>query len=395
MIGTERLAALALLLPLLQPAAAEEPPQPQPQASLEELSSAIERLEVERRRAGADAVADRLDRRLADLHVLLARKLTDAGRHREAVDAYERALALVSGHRIAAIELGWLSIRADEDERARRVALDAAMRHPDDAQVEALLGELAYRADRLRRAAAHYRRAAELTPQEAAFAERLTKIERELKTESGYDRADSGHFTLRFDGEQDEQLADLLLDPLEDAWDELGSELDVLPRQPITVVLYTREAFHDTTRAHPRVAGLYDGKIRLPAGGLRRVTPSLERVVRHELVHALLHVKGRGRVPRWLHEGLAQRLEPRPVDPALQALRAQASGETPALEPFSYPKALAFVAFLEEEYSRGRVLWLVELLAESRSEHDAFLEAFGADRQELVDAWGRWLNQPR
>jgi hypothetical protein len=362
---------------------------------IEELSGTIERLRTERRRAGSRALSERLDRRLADLHVLRAREFTDAGRHREAVDDYERALAVVPGHRIAAIELGWLSIRADEDERARRVALDAAMLHPDDAQVEALIGELDYRADRLRRAASRYRRAVELAPGEPAFAERLAKIEREIGAEGDFDRADSGHFTVRFDGDRDERLAGMLLEPLEDARDELGSELDVFPRQPITVVLYTREAFHDTTRAHSRVAGLYDGKIRVPAGGLRAVTPGLVRVLRHELAHALVHVKGRGRVPRWLHEGLAQRLEPRPVEPALRALRGEAARGELALEPFSYPKALAFVAFLEREYSRGRLLWMIELLAESHSEHDAFLEAFGADRQELVGAWGRWLTQSR
>jgi tetratricopeptide (TPR) repeat protein len=391
MIRASRLLLLALLLAPGVPAlAADDGP-----ATLEELDAAVEQLRVERRRAGTDTLAERLDHRLADVHVLRARRLGEQGRSAEAVDAYERALQRVPAHRVAALELGWLSIREDRDERARRVALDAAMAHPDDPHLEALLGELDYREDRLRRAAARYRRAVELAPGETPYANRLEKIERELAAESGYDRADSGHFTIRFDGEQDDELARMLLDPLEDAWDELGAELDALPRQPITVVLYTREAFHDTTRAHRRVAGLYDGKIRLPAGGLDRVTEPLERVIRHELVHALIHVKGRGRVPRWLHEGLAQRFEPRPLAPARQAARGQMEGGRAALEPFSYQKSLAFVAFLEEEYSLGRVMWLVELLAEARSEHDAFLEAFGADREELVDAWGRWLRRDR
>jgi tetratricopeptide (TPR) repeat protein len=391
MTWSRRLRHLALLLALLAPAAASAGEIP----SLEELDAAVEQLRVERRRAGTDERAARLDRRLADLQVLRGRRLLEAGRAADASGAYERALGHVPAHRVAALELGWLSIREGRDETARRVALDAAMAHPDDPHLEALLGELDYREDRLRRAATRYRRAVELAPGEDRYARRLAKIEREMKAEQGYDRADSGHFTIRFDGAEDEDLARMLLEPLEDAWDELGAELDALPRQPITVVLYTRETFHDTTRAHPKVAGLYDGKIRLPAGGLERVSEPLERVIRHELVHALLHAKGRGHVPRWLHEGLAQRFEPRGVEPALRAARAQLGPGPASLDPFSYAKSLTFVAFLEEEYSLGRVMWLVELLAEARPEHDAFLEAFGAGREELVDAWGRWLRRDR
>lgn len=379
------LAAAVLMSPVGSPARAS--------GSLQELDDAIEQLRVERRRAGTDTLAQRLDRKLAELLVVRARELREQGRAEAAVDDYQSALSRVPGHRVAALDLGWLSIRQDRDERARRVALDAAMAHPDDPHLEALLGELDYRADRLRDAARRYRRASELAPDQTRYAERLAKIERELKAEADYERADSGHFTIRFDGDRDEALAEMLLEPLEEAWDELGAELDVLPRQPITVVLYTKRTFHDTTRAHRRVAGLYDGKIRLPAGGLERVTGPLERVLRHELVHALLHVKGRGRVPRWLHEGLAQRFEPRRLEPALRTVRRDLGDAPAALEPFSYPKSLAFVAFLEDEYSLGRVTWLVELLAEGHAEHDAFLEAFGAGREELVEAWGRWLRR--
>src|SRR5262249_18150745 len=38
---------------------------------------------------------------------------------------------------------------------------------------------------------------------------------------------------------------------------------------------------------------------------------ALERLVRHEYTHLLIHRATKGRAPRWLHEGLAQVAEPR------------------------------------------------------------------------------------
>ena len=117
-------------------------------------------------------------------------------------------------------------------------------------------------------------------------------------------------------------------------------------------------------------------------------------MTRHELVHALLHVKGRGQVPRWLHEGLAQLLEPSSaegIDPAIGLSFRR--GATPSLEPFTYPTALSFVSYLESEYGRARVLWLVSLLADGRRENDAFREAFGSPREEIVAEWGRSLKK--
>ena len=61
--------------------------------------------------------------------------------------------------------------------------------------------------------------------------------------------------------------------------------------------------------------------------------------------------------------------------------------------PFTYPTALSFVSYLDKEYGRARVLWLVSLLAERRLENDAFREAFGSPREEIVAEWGQSLKR--
>ncbi|RMF76409.1 MAG: hypothetical protein D6738_01455 [Acidobacteria bacterium] len=256
-------------------------------------------------------------------------------------------------------------------------------------------GEIAWRDNRLDDALADLERAARALPQDRRLAERLARVRRERAAEGRFERADSSNFELRYEGARDERLGAALLDLLEDELADLGSELDAWPGRPITVILYTQREFRETTRTGPEVAGLFDGKIRLPIGGLSGITPGVRRVVRHELVHALLHRRSVGRAPRWLHEGLAQLLEPRDPRRTEAAVALSLRREGGGLEPFSYPRALSFVAWLDREYSRARLLHLVDLLAEGRTENDAFVGAFGAPRQELVDRWVQSLARPR
>jgi len=358
--------------------------------SLEELDRMIERSETGLRRAGSDGAASSLARRLADLHVLRGRERRKTGDLEGAVDDYESALARAPAHRIAIYELGWTELGRGRPARALDLAETGLAAHPGDAWLLSLRGELFHRDSRLRDALEDLSRAAALRPDDSALRSRLEKVRRDLAAEHDYDRALSQHFVLRFDGERDETLGKALFDALEAAWNELTDELSTYPLEPVTVILYSREQFADATGSGREVAGLFDGKIRLPIGGLSSVTPRVERVLRHELTHALLHVKGSGRVPRWLHEGLAQRLEPRSPDTVRASLAREAEGELD-LEPFTYAKSLSFVSFLDARQSRARVLWLVELLAAHTSEADAFERAFGASREALVEEWRRWL----
>lgn len=290
------------------------------------------------------------------------------------------------------VELGWLHLDSGEPELARSRAETALTANPDDPQALMLRGEVLYRDNRLEDALGDFTRAAERRPDDAVLKAKVERVTRELAAERNYRRADSSHFVLRFDGERDQVVGDLLLDLLENQLGELTREIDSPVLPPISVILYTKQEFHDTTGAAENVVGLYDGKVRLPVGGVQRVTPALVRVVRHELTHAILTARSRGAAPRWLQEGLAQLLEPR--DPArvradLVAERRQ--GGTLDVEPMTYPKALSFVSFLDSRSSRSRLLWFIDLLAEKTPEDEAFERAFGASRRDLIEAWGQWL----
>ena len=121
----------------------------------------------------------------------------------------------------------------------------------------------------------------------------------------------SAHFTVYFQGPADEALARRAEDVLENAYWRVGTALYTYPDQVITVVLYTEEQFRDTTRSPTWAAAAYDGRIRIPMrGALDRSRGELERVLTHELTHAMTRAIAPRGVPTWLNEGLAVMFEP-------------------------------------------------------------------------------------
>ena len=76
-------------------------------------------------------------------------------------------------------------------------------------------------------------------------------------------------------------------------------------------MLYTDEQFRDTTRSPAWAAAAYDGRIRIPMrGALQQAAAELERVLTHELTHAMIRAIAPRGLPNWLNEGLAVMFEP-------------------------------------------------------------------------------------
>ena len=65
----------------------------------------------------------------------------------------------------------------------------------------------------------------------------------------------------------------------------------------------------DVTGAPEWFGGGFDGQIRLPVQGAAQDLRLFDRVLIHELTHAMVHGLARRNVPIWLHEGLAMYFE--------------------------------------------------------------------------------------
>ena len=135
-------------------------------------------------------------------------------------------------------------------------------------------------------------------------------------------QSQGAHFTILFEGPQDYELAGRALEVLEAAYFRIGSALYTFPSRPLTVVLYTQEQFRDITRAPAWAAGAFDGRIRIPIRGALNQPEELDRVLSHELAHAMIQAIAPAGVPTWLNEGLAVTFEAQGADGARAQLAA-------------------------------------------------------------------------
>ena len=154
--------------------------------------------------------------------------------------------------------------------------------------------------------------------------------------------------------------------------------------------------FSAVTGADEWVGGLYDGKIRVPLGGLKKLDLEARRVLIHELTHAFVQSKTRGNCPRWLHEGLAQLAEPRALRRSeLAALARDVRAGDPASWPdkaFTYPSALSLTRFLEARRGFDLLVNLLDRLGDGDSVDAAFSALYGQSYGELAAEWAESLH---
>ena len=281
------------------------------------------------------------------------------------------------------------------DAMALPVVLDGLVRNPASADLLEVLGVLRDHEERVDDALVAWREAFRLAPSDR-LRERIVKAERELSAGRDYGYSAAAHFTVRYDGALDQDLVAQLSDFLEDQYQELTRIYRHSPSQSITVLLYPQQAFQDVTQVGSEIAGLYDGKIRVPMGGLKKLDPEAQRVLKHELTHAIVASKTRGNCPRWLHEGLAQIAEPRTlrrsdVIALKQTVRADSAATWPD-RAFTYPAALAFTRFLEERRGFDLLVGLLSRLGDGDTQDVALVALYSATFAELAAQWAESLH---
>ena len=221
---------------------------------------------------------------------------------REALDRSPRDPALHYGAGWAAYALG----RNDPAIASLKKALEL---DPSFAQAAALLGVVAYASSDLDLAVRSMEKAAALAPRDPGIRRQLEQWRKESTLHAGFDQRTGVRFRVLFEGTQQQALGARVQEVLESAYWSIGKTLNSYPGQTLTVVLYTNKQFQDITRAPAWAGGEFDGRIRLAVGGALRTPAALDRVVRHELVHAVIENVAPRNVPTWVNEGLASVLE--------------------------------------------------------------------------------------
>ncbi len=312
-----------------------------------------------------------------------------------ALARFREALGYDEHDASAQLGLAAVYLRRDNDIFARSTLEQALLDHPDNAAMHSLLGDAYNGEERTEEALREWQKADELKP-DTSLRAKIDKLGREHTIDGNYRQSEAAHFTLKYDGGRGgPDLGGQIQDYLESEFKSLETRFEYYPLQPIIVIVYPQKQFYEATQADANVAGLYDGKIRVPIGGLQQVNAEARHVLLHEMAHAFIAGKSRGTAPRWLHEGLAQQIEGKTTHAATgtafaRAFRSLEDKSTWGQE-FSYPTSLAFVEWLIDRVGFPAIVDVLKTMGEGGPPDAAFEQVTRYSLGELRQAWGESL----
>ena len=276
-----------------------------------DVTAACERYRELVARGGGDEAR----RSLGSCQARLGRDAYQAGRPGEAVEHYQRAVDAWPDRGYWA---GLAIAHGGAGELARgQAALEQGLRaFPNDPELLYLLADIQERQGRTREAVDTLRRLLARESGHARGRTLLARLEREQGVEGGYWSQESQHFLVRYEGGGGIDVGRSATDNLERAYESLGRDFGVYPKDRVQVGIYVTKTFAELGGIPPEFAehvlGFYDfQKLRLRLSASQAGSIALERLVRHEYTHLLIHQATNGNAPRWLHEGLAQVAEAR------------------------------------------------------------------------------------
>lgn len=321
-------------------------------------------------------------------------------------DYFENALRFQPENSTILIYYSALLVRTGSAAQALSYAQRAARSAPQSPDAYTMLGYAQFASDHTKEAVDSWKHSLALRP-DSAVEQLLTKAQREQNAESTFSEGESSHFVLHYEGKQtSEAFRAQILEALESDYDDLSRDLGNPPRDNILVTLYTEQAFFDVTHAPSWSGAINDGKLRIPVNGLTSVTPELARVLKHELAHSFINALSAGRCPIWLHEGIAQMLEPKSLgsDGRQLALLFKSQQEIPlnALEAsfinfsgvqayLAYAESLAAVSYINETYGMSDIQRILQRLSEGNSTEAALRATIHSDYGQLESDLAKYL----
>jgi len=319
---------------------------------------------------------------------------------------FESALRFQPNNSTILVYYSALLVRTGNAAQALPYAQRAVAAAPSSPDAYTMLGYAQFASDHTKEAVASWKRSLELRP-DSAVQQFLAKAQREQTVESDFASGESTHFTIHYEGKQtSEALRGQILQALESDYDDLVRDLGNPPRDNILVTLYTEQAFFDVTHAPTWSGAINDGKLRIPVSGLSSMTSELAHVLKHELAHSFITQLSGGRCPPWLHEGIAQFLEPKSLggdghqlsllykaqqNIPLNALEGSFQNFSGAQAYVAYAESLAAVSYINDSYGMSDVQRILQRLSQGNSTEAALRVTIHSDYGQLETDLARYL----
>jgi tetratricopeptide (TPR) repeat protein len=400
-------AALAVLLPLtlaMEKCRAEEP------AVIQAQTGSVKGRAIEAINAGDyTAAIDILEKAPSqdpfddDYKALLAKAYGERGWKKQEKGDFPGALEDLKKARLnepkkqfaTYFGLAYCSYRLKLADDALDYVDDAVFLEPSEPQARTLRGQLYYQRGRLREAVSDWELALQEKPGDKGVKDLLAKARKELGVEGSFSNRETYYFNVKYEGEEKRQLGDLVLDVLYKASSNVGGDLGYYQREPINVILYTRQQFVDVTDAPAWSGGVFDGNIRIPVGGNKIDKTALAAVIHHEFTHSVIHREVSGHVPAWLDEGTAQYEERWARQPKadaftpvpLSTLDSTFINMDPDKATNAYAESLSAVQYYVDRFGMYSLSNLIKNLGAGRGVSDAMKEAAGIDLAQFEQDW--------
>lgn len=343
-------------------------------------------------------------KKLADIHLQTGYSNLKKGEYHDAIRDFEEAIRLDEENSDSYIGLGFAYYRLNDMDRALE-SLEKGLGISSNAPAYKLLGEIYYQKDEIDRALTYWRKALSLEPGDDGLRRKFLKASRELETHKGFNREITHHFIVQYEGGERSDIERKIVDILEDAYRQIGGELSYYPRKKLTVILYSNQQFRYVTEGPSWSSGIYDGKIRVPIGGLTGNEPMLRQILFHEYTHSLVH-SITDRCPTWLNEGLAQYFEGRDRDRAerivkesskrksivsLQLLEGSFLRLNKNQADLAYAQSLSAVSYMIERYGLYKIKDILLELSKGKSIDESFKSSIHISYREFEADWLRYI----
>jgi tetratricopeptide (TPR) repeat protein len=233
----------------------------------------------------------------------------DRGDADRAASAFREALGLRPRDAGLNMGAGFAAHLQGREEDAVAFLQKALQADPTLTPASTLLGEIAYRSGNIDLAIKTYEAALKHAPRDSTLKSRLETWRNEASAYRSFESVKDDRFAVMFEGPAVEKLASRATTVLGNAFWQIGKVIGSYPSNSINVILYTEKQFRDITGAPEWAGGGFDGQIRMPVKGALQNLNEFDRILAHELTHAMLRSVASRNLPAWLNEGLAMYFE--------------------------------------------------------------------------------------
>jgi len=352
-----------------------------------------------------------LKRNLAEGYAAFGHQLLNQRQYEKADENLVKAMGLYPEEPTYALLRGICNYNLKKYDIARYDLEQALQKKADSVETIYFLGLVLYETENRQQAIDMWEQGLKLSPGRKEIVEILNKVRKETAVEARMDQGHSSRFDLTYDPGVDADFALSNLDVLESAANQVGAELGHFPEARVPVAIYKRNDFKTVTDSPDWSGGVYDGKIRLPFGAMKEITPPMRGVLYHEYAHVVIFDLTRGNCPLWLNEGIAEmfgRMQfNRPMSELGRAARkgsfadfrkleAGFGGLSTAEASLAYQQSYAMVNYIVTTYGWHRVEQVLTDLGDGMNTEEAIADAlkdYSLTYDSLVQEWKVYMER--